>query len=442
MFGSGHATGDNFNDAQQTRFTGDEREKQHIRANANANTDHLGQMLRGTYEQPERLHRRHNERGDESVSQLSFGRRKWCQVDSEKDREQSVLQKSAMNSLGGHLATFSSPRVSETLNHGHVKMDPRSRTPRNRDKGYGMRNPHGNKWSRNDVEPNVNQRVGRNINEVISHGGLATSIQHSEYEPSSFLEAAAQSKEVGKHISGVMSFSRKDIIDYNNATVADSRNKMLTEYNAKANDSKRTEMNKTISSHGVRGSLENHSPRQDMAYLQRTQKFNKMPRSITAAGEGRWNIAPKIGASMQRAEKIGVKSPRIADKPYLNGGVPMESLQRPLGERGAPPIDTITGKVTRRAFDMTDLSNAQVKSVAKGMAGSGQKVSTLCGPQQSLREIMIEGNGNPVTGAFPQHYKQYSFRDVELAAKEGARLSDLADRQSRHLQSAFSISHA
>ena len=144
---------------------------------------------------------------------------------------------------------------------------------------------------------------------------------------------------------------------------------------------------------------------------------------------------------MQRQDKIGVMSSRITDKPYLNEGVAMNSMQRKLEERGAPPINEITGKVSGRRFDMTDLSKAQIQSLHKGMAGDGQKVSTLCGPQQSLRDVMLEGNGNPITGAMPKHYTKYSFRDVELASKAGAAKQDMADRHARDLGHQFSLHH-
>ena len=162
---------------------------------------------------------------------------------------------------------------------------------------------------------------------------------------------------------------------------------------------------------------------------------------MAASGEGKWNLAPKIGSTMQRQEKIGLKSPRITDKPYLNNGVQMNSMQRKLEERGAPPIHEITGKVSKRRFDMTDLSNAQIRSIDKGIAGDGQKVSTLCGPQQSLREVMLEGNGNPITGALPRKYEKFSFRDVELAAKAGAAKQDMADRHARDLGHQFTLHH-
>ena len=68
----------------------------------------------------------------------------------------------------------------------------------------------------------------------------------------------------------------------------------------------------------------------------------KKPRAMAASGQGKWNIAPKIGTTMQRQDKIGVMSSRITDKPYLNEGVAMNSMQRKLEERGAPPINEIT----------------------------------------------------------------------------------------------------
>ena len=101
----------------------------------------------------------------------------------------------------------------------------------------------------------------------------------------------------------------------------------------------------------------------------------------------------------------------------------------------------LTGKVSKRRFDMTDLSNAQIRSIDKGIAGDGQKVSTLCGPQQSLRDVMLEGNGNPITGALPKQYEKFSFRDVELAAKAGAAKQDMADRHARDLGHQFTLHH-
>ena len=440
IIGAGNVYGEN---SRQTNHesTGhyDVNERAHIRkVNNDAASDHMSAMFQGSYESPAKAHHAHNPNyGRESMGGLSFGRRKWCQVDSELDREKSVLQKSAINSLGGHTHTFSSPRVSESINHNH---DRNAITPRRRDPGYPMRTAGGRQWRTNNVQGNVSPRVGRNINDEIMHRGTVNKVVQSQYNQSSFLEAASETRQIASKIKGQMNFSRKDIIDYNETTQADSRRQQLARYEKR--DKPGHGMNRVLDSTQARNSLENHSPRQKMEYTQRSRQRNVKQRSVTAAGEGIWDLAPKVGVESRNIrEKIGTKSPRIADKFYLNNGVPMESMQRKLHERGAPPIDTIAGKVTQRRFDMSDLSNAQLKSVNRGIAGSGQKAETLCGPQQSLREIMLEGNGNPITGARPHKYKQYSFRDVELAAKEGCRMKDLADRQSRHLGSQFNIHH-
>ena len=84
-----------------------------------------------------------------------------------------------------------------------------------------------------------------------------------------------------------------------------------------------------LKSDRARQSLERHNPQQEMVYMQRRNGREK-PRAMAASGEGKWNLAPKIGSTMQRQEKIGLKSPRITDKPYLNNGVQMNSMQRKL----------------------------------------------------------------------------------------------------------------
>jgi hypothetical protein len=443
MFGQGNVYGEtNLQSNHESAKYWDVDEKKHIHKVKGANQDHMSALFGGDSSQEQQSPRQstHHVHNDaylrESVSGLTYGRRKWCQVDSEHRREQSVLQKSAMNSLGGHLQTFSSNGASSGLNHTHEGA--RALTPRNRNASYVGRNSMGRRWRTNDITSTVSPRVGQNINDEILHRGLTERVVKKQHDPTSFLDAAQSARNGRKAIQEVMNYSRKDIIDYNDQTRMDSTQRMLQRFEQRAPPGEG--INRVLNSDRARESLENHSPRQDMVYLQRSNNLKK-PRAIASSGEGNWNIAPKIGTTMQRQDKIGVKSRNITDKPYLNQNVPMNSLQRKLEERGAPPIQEITGKVSKRRFDMTDLSRAQKRSIDKGIAGAGQKVSTLCGPQQSLRDVMLEGNGNPITGAMPKHYAKFTFRDVELASKAGAAKQDMADRHARDLGHQFTLHH-
>ena len=431
MFGSGNVYGEtNLQANHESSGHWDLQEKKHMHRVKGANTDHMSSLLAGDGDGGSQ---RQSPRSDKA---LNFGRRKWCQVDSEARREQSVLQKSAMNALGGHLKTFSSNGASSGLNHTH--RGARTMTPEKRDASYTGRNAYGRRWRTNDVTTNVSPRVGQSINDEILHRGLTESVVKQQHNQSSFVDAAKTANYGRKDIQAVMNYSRKDIIDFNDRTTLDSTNRMLQRYENRAPEGEG--INRVLNSDRARQSLERHNPQQEMVYMQRTNGLKK-PRAMAASGEGKWNLAPKIGSTMQRKEKIGRKSPRITDKPYLNNGVQMNSMQRKLEERGAPPIHEITGKVSKRRFDMTDLSNAQIRSIDKGIAGDGQKVSTLCGPQQSLRDVMLEGNGNPITGALPKQYEKFSFRDVELAAKAGAAKQDMADRHARDLGHQFTLHH-
>ena len=442
MFGQGNVYGEtNLQANHESVQHWDVHQKAHVHKVKGANQDHMDSLFGGgdgnSQQQQSSPHHVHKDAYlRESVGGLNFGRRKWCQVDSEHKREQSVLQKSAMNSLGGHLKTFSSNGASSGLNHSHKGA--RSITPPTKNASYVGRNSMGRRWRTNNVTNAVSPRVGQNINDEILHRGLTERVVQKQYDATSFLDAAQNAAKGRKAIQDVMNYSRKDIIDYNDQTTMDSTQRMLNRYDNRAPQGEG--INRVLNSDRARQSLENHSPRQNMEYLQRTSGLKK-PRAMAASGQGKWNIAPKIGTTMQRQDKIGVMSSRITDKPYLNEGVAMNSMQRKLEERGAPPINEITGKVSGRRFDMTDLSKAQIQSLHKGMAGDGQKVSTLCGPQQSLRDVMLEGNGNPITGAMPKHYTKYSFRDVELASKAGAAKQDMADRHARDLGHQFSLHH-
>ena len=107
MFGNGNVYGEtNLQANHESSGHWDLQEKKHMHRVKGSNTDHMNSLLAGGGDggsQPQ------------SPRQLNFARRKWCQVDSEARREQSVLQKSAINALGGHLKTFSSNGASSLL---------------------------------------------------------------------------------------------------------------------------------------------------------------------------------------------------------------------------------------------------------------------------------------------------------------------------------------
>ncbi len=126
-----------------------------------------------------------------------------------------------------------------------------------------------------------------------------------------------------------------------------------------------------------------------------------------------WDVADHVdevskGWNGQRGAKIGQRRTDIA---------PKNPVQSPRAGPAYARDHRVRGKITAKA-DPTRRPRGGQMTLARGnVAGGGAYTRNFAEEASAvgrMKERMMSGSGNPITGELPQKYNIPSFRDIEL----------------------------
>ena len=239
---------------------------------------------------------------------------------------------------------------------------------------------------------------------------------------SAFQTATMAARQEGAQMREFMREVRPELMYYNDATVQGSRQQMLQ--TKKNNDEKfysdqHAMKRELLSSQCVRETLEDYHPVQDMQYNHYNNET--IGRTWYGAPVQKFQVSDHVdeqskGWNGQRGTKI--INPN--DKTTLKRNVAPNDTFRTRNGPAYGKDSRVRGKITAVA-DPTYRPNAgnmkldrdSANGVA-GIEGNTHNYQTQRAHLKHQKAQMLAGNGNPITGQEPEHYKIPTFRDLEL----------------------------